>query len=93
VSATAAGARVTRRPSPSATGRSSAAATKVRPRPASPSPSSCAAHPLRDRTTLALVLRDEVRRGRVDYLGFSRRYRLNGGLPDDVKLALRELEL
>jgi hypothetical protein len=46
-----------------------------------------------DRETLAFVLRDEVRRGRIDYLAFSRRYRLNGGLPDDVKLALRELEL
>jgi hypothetical protein len=30
---------------------------------------------------------------RVDHLASSRRYRLNGGLSDDVKQALRELEL
>jgi hypothetical protein len=34
-----------------------------------------------------------VAEGRVDYHSTSRRYRLNGGLPDDVRLALRELEL
>jgi len=39
------------------------------------------------------VLRQEVAAGRVDYLASSRRYRLNGGLPADVRLALRELEL
>jgi hypothetical protein len=44
------------------------------------------------RDQLALVLRQEVEAGRVDYCGSSRRYRLNGGLPEDVKAALRELE-
>jgi hypothetical protein len=39
------------------------------------------------------VLRQEVAAGRVDYLASSRRYSLNGGLPDDVRLALRDLEL
>jgi hypothetical protein len=34
-----------------------------------------------------------IEAGRVDYLASSRRYRLNSGLPDDVRLALRELEL
>jgi hypothetical protein len=34
-----------------------------------------------------------VRRGHVDYHSTSRRYTLNGGLPDDVKAALRELRL
>ena len=34
-----------------------------------------------------------IEAGRVDYLASSRRYRLNGGLSDDVKQALRELEL
>jgi hypothetical protein len=45
------------------------------------------------RDELALVPRQEVEAGRVDYLASSRRYRLNGGLPADVRLALRELEL
>jgi hypothetical protein len=44
-----------------------------------------------DRAMLSLVLNDEVRRGRVDYLGSSRRYRLNGGLPADVRAALLAL--
>jgi hypothetical protein len=44
-------------------------------------------------TARRLVLNDEVRRGRIDYCRSSRRYLLNGGLPDDVKLALRDLEL
>jgi hypothetical protein len=40
-----------------------------------------------------LGLRDELRRGRIEYRSTSRRYVLNGGLPDDVKLALRDLAL
>ena len=40
---------------------------------------------------LRLVLADEVRRGTVERV--QRRYRLNGHLPDDVRLALRDLEL
>jgi hypothetical protein len=38
-------------------------------------------------------MRDLVRSGLVDYHSTSRRYCLNGGLPDDVRLALRDLEL
>ena len=34
-----------------------------------------------------------VERGVVDYHSTSRRYVLNGALPDDVRLALRDLEL
>jgi hypothetical protein len=45
------------------------------------------------RADLALVLRQEVDAGRVDYLASSRRFVLNGGLPADVRLALRDLEL
>jgi hypothetical protein len=41
---------------------------------------------------LRAVLRDEIRRGRVELVQ-GRYYRLNGALPDDVKTALRELEL
>ena len=41
---------------------------------------------------LRAVLRDEIKRGRVDLVQ-GRYYRLNGGLPDDVKAALRELDL
>lgn len=41
-----------------------------------------------DRETLAYVLRSEVRRGRIDYLGFSRRYRMNGVDPE-LRAALR----
>jgi hypothetical protein len=44
-----------------------------------------------DRAVLAWVLRDELRRGRIDYHGSSRRYVLNGGLPEDVKAAMRDL--
>jgi hypothetical protein len=32
-----------------------------------------------------------VRRGHVDYHSTSRHYVLNGGLPDDVKQAFRDL--
>jgi hypothetical protein len=46
-----------------------------------------------DRETLAHVLRDELRRGRVEYLGLSRCYRVNGQLPEDVREALRNLRL
>jgi hypothetical protein len=46
-----------------------------------------------DRQTLASILKDEIAAGRIDYLGFSRRYRLNGGLPEDVKQALAGLAL
>jgi hypothetical protein len=40
---------------------------------------------------LAFVLRDEVRRGTLDYSSTMRRYSLNGGLPEDVKQALLDL--
>ena len=46
---------------------------------------------VRDVATLQAVLRDELRRGRVTYNTTTRRYSLNGGLPEDVKLALRDL--
>jgi hypothetical protein len=36
-------------------------------------------------------LRDELARGRIEYHSASRRYVLNGGLPQDVKRALHEL--
>jgi hypothetical protein len=39
------------------------------------------------------VLRDELRLGRVEYHSTSRRYVLNGGLPEETKAALRELRL
>ena len=38
-----------------------------------------------------MVLRDELRRGRIEYHTSSRRYVLNGGIPEDVKEALRKL--
>jgi len=41
--------------------------------------------------TLRRVLRDEIRRGSVDYHSTSRRYSLNGGLPEEVKRALLAL--
>jgi hypothetical protein len=44
---------------------------------------------LGDRAVLALVLNDFVHAGVVDYDPASK---LNGGLDDDVKLALRDLE-
>jgi hypothetical protein len=40
---------------------------------------------------LEIIPRDEIRRGRVEYHSTSRRYVLNGGLPEDVKLALQDL--
>jgi hypothetical protein len=46
-----------------------------------------------EREWLAWALRDEVRRGRIEYRSTSRRYVLNGGLPEDVKQALRDLGL
>jgi hypothetical protein len=46
-----------------------------------------------DRRTLVTILGDEECRGRVDYHSTSRRYRLNGGLPADVVVALRALRL
>jgi hypothetical protein len=49
------------------------------------------AHGDADDETLRRILRQEVAAGRVDLV--QRRYRLNGGLPDDVKHALRDLEL
>jgi hypothetical protein len=47
--------------------------------------------PVNDPAVLAFVLRDEVRLGRIEYRSTSRRYLLNGGLPADVKAALRNL--
>ena len=44
-----------------------------------------------ERTSLRTVLADEVRRGRVLLVGD--RYSLNGGLPEDVKRALLDLDL
>jgi hypothetical protein len=41
--------------------------------------------------TLRRIIRQEVAAGRVDLV--QRRYGLNGGLPDDVKAALRGLAL
>jgi hypothetical protein len=43
------------------------------------------------REWLAHVLRDEVRRERIEYHSASRRYVPNDGLPADVKAALRGL--
>jgi hypothetical protein len=48
---------------------------------------------LGDPETLAHVLRDLVRSGVVDYHSTSRRYVLNGRLPEDVKQAFRDLGL
>jgi len=48
---------------------------------------------LGDPDVLRFVLRDLVRSGVVDYHSSSRRYVLNGRLPEDVKQALRDLEL
>ena len=42
-----------------------------------------------DRGSLWTVLRNEVRSGRIDYHSTTTRYQLNGGLPADVKLAVR----
>jgi hypothetical protein len=44
-----------------------------------------------EREWLVYVLRDELRRGTIEYHSTSRRYTLNGRLPEDVKQALREL--
>ena len=41
--------------------------------------------------TLRRVLREEVASGRIEYHSTSRRYSLNGGLPEDVKRALLDL--
>jgi hypothetical protein len=41
--------------------------------------------------TLRRVLREEVASGRVEYHSTSRRFTLNGGLPEDVKRALLDL--
>jgi hypothetical protein len=44
-----------------------------------------------DPEVLAWVLRDELRRGRIEYHAATRRYALNGGLLEDVKAALLSL--
>jgi hypothetical protein len=49
--------------------------------------------PRGDRESLQIVLNDELRRGRIDYCSTLRRYSMNGALPDDVRRALRDLEL
>jgi hypothetical protein len=46
-----------------------------------------------DPTVLRTVMNGLVASGIVDYRSTSRRYVLNDGLPDDVKLALRDLDL
>jgi hypothetical protein len=46
-----------------------------------------------EREVLVAILRSEIALGRVVYLGGSRRYRLNGQLPEDVREALRQLAL
>lgn len=46
-----------------------------------------------DPAVLRFVLDDELRRGRVGYDEASGRYLLKGGLADDVRLALRDLDL
>lgn len=46
-----------------------------------------------EREWLTWALRDELRRGRNAYHSTSRRYVWNGGLPADVKQALRHLAL
>ena len=43
--------------------------------------------------TLARILREEVDAGRGKYHSTSRRYVLNGEIPDDVKRALLDLAL
>ena len=45
-----------------------------------------------ERHSLELVLRDELRRGRVDYHSSSRRYSVNGGVSPELRAALLELE-
>ena len=42
---------------------------------------------------LRQILREELALGRIDYHSTSKRYSLNGGIPEDVKAALRDLEL
>ena len=42
---------------------------------------------------LRQILREEIRRGWVEYHSTTDRYVLNGGIPEDVKRALLELEL
>jgi hypothetical protein len=42
---------------------------------------------------LRKVLRQEVELGRVEFHSRSRRYIVNGGIPEDVKEALRDLRL
>ena len=49
--------------------------------------------PVADRVSLTTVMNDLVRSGLVDFHSSSQRYELNGGLPADVRLALRDLEL
>jgi hypothetical protein len=44
-------------------------------------------------TARPLVLNDELRRGRIDYCGSSRRYVLNGALDRDTMIAVRDLML
>jgi hypothetical protein len=46
-----------------------------------------------DPATLRIILREEIERGVIEYHSTSRRYVLNGGLPEDVKAALREIRL
>lgn len=46
-----------------------------------------------DPEELRRILCEEVDAGHVDYFTSTRRYLLNGGLPADVRLALRDLEL
>ena len=46
-----------------------------------------------DRGSLWVVLRNEVRRGRIDYHPTTRRYVLNGGLDPAVRKALLDLGL
>ena len=46
-----------------------------------------------DRGSLWAVLRNEVRRGRIDYHSTTRRYALNGGLDPAVRKALLDLGL
>jgi hypothetical protein len=47
--------------------------------------------PIGDPELLRLVLNSEVSIGRVVYRASTETYALNGGLPDDVKQALRDL--
>lgn len=46
-----------------------------------------------DRGSLWRVLRNEVRRGRIDYHYTTKRYVLNGGLPADLRQALLRIGL